>query len=187
MDVFKNSGTPNHPFKQWYSLRNHPIWGPTPIFGNTRIHCLGCSPTFGNRSPARRIHLENSCYCWMVQKLLLTSWGRDDIPRYFFIGFQKHSYISWCRMGFLNHQQVLVGGFFLASNQGIPLWTKPRWDEWIRVQRVQSYHGYLVGTHPVGNLGMVSTPTGVAEVVGSGNTLCLKGEIFLSTQFFGLI
>ena len=44
-----------------------------------------------------------------------------------------------------------------------------------------------LGPNPVGNLGMVSTPTRVAEVVGSGNTLCLKGEIFLSTQFFGLI
>ena len=38
MGVSKNHGTPKSSILIGFSIINHPFWGPTPIFGNTRIH-----------------------------------------------------------------------------------------------------------------------------------------------------
>ena len=37
MGVSKNSGTPKSSILIGFSIKNHPFWGPTPIFGNTQI------------------------------------------------------------------------------------------------------------------------------------------------------
>lgn len=143
-------------------------------------------PTRFRRSPARRITSlwsagktwENSCQP--------SSWKTADVGMISPGIFLKVFYTSLHQLvqdGISEPSTGISWRIFFASNQGIPLWTKPRWDEWIRVQRVQSYHGYLVGTHPVGNLGMVSTPTRVAEVVGSGNTLCFLNVCFEPRDF----
>ena len=38
MGVSKNNGTPKSSILIRFSIINHPFWGPTPIFGNTRIN-----------------------------------------------------------------------------------------------------------------------------------------------------
>ena len=37
MGVSKNRGTPKSSILIGFSIRNHPFWGPTPIFGNTHV------------------------------------------------------------------------------------------------------------------------------------------------------
>ena len=60
MGVSKNRGTPKASILIGFCIINHPFWGPTPIFGNTRIFKI-----FGGGRTG--IGLEDSLPCGALQ------------------------------------------------------------------------------------------------------------------------
>ena len=62
VDVSKNSGTPNHPLKNWvFHYFHHPFWGTT-IFGNSHVKKKKNNP---DSLLDAKISTHHNCFLWI--------------------------------------------------------------------------------------------------------------------------